>query len=205
MKAKVERKRVNAESHDDVFLHNPYKTTEIYFKDLLTGELIKLQLSIKDTDLPYECSITDVIDLMNRDALHLFGVTESRHQALSELEAGQEKTKNDAENAYQETLSMQEKVPSKASLKHNKKENRQQEKVNLLYGMPTPISNSQTSKDFLSNHATEKNKNMPPDSNTNMPLLAEKITSDGAHINEGSDNILLNAMMERRKRRNANV
>lgn len=205
MKAKVERAKVSAESHDDIFLHNPYKTTEIYFKDLLTAELIQLNLNIKDTDLPFECSLPDVIDLMNRDAMHLFGVRESRHQVISELEAGQEKTKNDAKNVYQETLSMQEKTPSKAFLKRNKKENRQQEKTRLMYGMPTPLPEYVNETNLVSHDVNGTTQETPQNSRDSLLPEIEQTANDGAHITENSNNVLLNAMMRRRERVAANV
>jgi hypothetical protein len=204
MKAKVERTKVSAQSHDDIFLHNPYKPTEIYFKDQLTAELIQLKLNIKDTDLPHECSLPDIIDLMNRDALHLFGVKESRNHVLSELEASQERTKNEAENAYQETLSREDKPRSKASLKSNKKENRQLEKEILLYGMPIPLSDSLNSQN-CSSCLTESNQNAEPLDNLSQYPIAEIAVNDAKHSNQNSENVLLNAMLERKKRRNANV
>lgn len=104
MKAKVGRRGVPAESFDDDFLHDPFKPTEIYYRNPIDGELIRLDLKTKDEDLPFECSHADIIDLMKRDAVDLFESRISREEALSDMEAGQEATKQEATDAYNDDL-----------------------------------------------------------------------------------------------------
>lgn len=205
IQAKMARARVHAESHDDTFLHNPYQPTEIYYKHLYTGELIRLDLATKDTDLPFECSVPDVVDLMKRDSLYSFEVKESRNDVLSELEYRQEQAKEEAESAYHEVLSQLEKPPSKASLKSNKKENRQHEKGRCMYGMPTPLSEFETINNAPSYDICLPVKDAPQNPSDSQRDQIKESTNDSKHITEDSNNILLNALRMRRERRNANV
>lgn len=200
MRAKMRRSNVAAESHDDLFLHNPYKPTEIYYKDLLNGELIKLTIATKDTDLPYECSIPDLINLMKHNALYSFDVSESRNQALCDLEASQEQTKNEASASYDDALAKLKKAPSKSSLNKNKAENREKEKGHMMYGMPIQTPNSTQS---------DENQNVSQDSS---PLASSpKVKADGPSTNEQTHtvsasptNVLMNTILKRRGD-NANV
>lgn len=205
IKAKMGRAKVHAESHDDTFLHNPYQPTEIYYKHLHTGELIRLDLATKDTDLPYECSLPDVVDLMKRDSLYSFEVKNSRDFELSELEHRQEQTNLEAESAYYEVISQLEKPPSKASLKRNKKENRQHEKEQYMYGMPTPFSEFEAISNPPSYGISVPVKDAPQNPSDSQRDEIKESTNDSKHITEDSNNILLNALRMRRERRNANV
>ncbi len=204
MKAKVARTRMSPISHDDDFLHNPYKPTEIFFKDIYTGELIKLDLVTKDSDLPDECSMPDIVDLMKRDAIYSFNVGESRNQTLSELEFHQEQTKENAEDEYQDSLSKLDKPPSKASLKRNKKDNRNQEKERFMYGMPPQIpeninTSSQPEITSISNKNGENTKNFI------TQLNMQEMKSEKANSISEENNIALAALRKRRQRRYANV
>jgi len=152
--AKTRRARVGAESHDDFFLLNPYQPTQIFYKNILIGELIKLTAVSKDVDLLHECSLPDIMHLMKDNALYSFGIQESRTQALSDMDAGQEQTKDEANKAYAEAISSLKKPPSKSSLKRNKSENRNKEKEMMMYGMPIqmpemipPITNQKLQTD----------------------------------------------------------
>jgi hypothetical protein len=204
MKAKVARARVSAISHDDDFLHNPYKPTEIFFKDIYTGELIKLDLVTKDSDLPDECSLPDILDLMKRDAIYSFNAKESRNKTLSELEYHQEQTKENAEEEYQDSLSKLDKPPSKASLKRNKKDNRNQEKGRFIYGMPPQIpENVNTSSPPDISSISDKNGENTKDFITQLSM--QEMKSEKANSVSEENNIALAALRKRRERRYANV
>ena len=154
LQAKIGRERVRAESHDDFFLHNPYQPTEIFYKNILNGELIKLTVVSQDVDLPHECSLPDIIHLMKDNALYSFSIQESRAQAISDMEAAQEQTKETANKAYEEEISALKKPPSKSSLKKNKSENRVNEKETMMYGMPIQTPNfSQLDEDQIASQA----------------------------------------------------
>ncbi len=136
MKAKVGRAGVSAESFDDDFRQDPYQPTELYYREPVNGELILLSMKTKDEDLPFECSMPDIVNLMKGDAVHLFNARNSKEMSLSEMEEGQEKTKQEANDAYDDALKAVEKPPSKSAIHRNKKENREREKYTYQYGMP---------------------------------------------------------------------
>lgn len=136
MKAKVGRAGVSAESFDDDFRQDPYNPTELYYRNPIDGELIRLWMKTKDEDLPFECSISDIINLMKSDAIHLFNARNSKEDALSNMEAGQEVTKQEARDAYDDALVAVDKPPSKSAIHRNKKANREKEKATYQYGMP---------------------------------------------------------------------
>lgn len=201
MKAKVSRARVNAISHDDDFLHNPYKPTEIFFKDIYTGELIKLDLATKDSDLPYECSIPDIVDLLKRDAIYSFNVKESRDQALCDLEFNQEQTKKNSEREYQDSISKLDKPPSKASLKKNKKGNRIREKEIFLYGMPVQLPDPEKINTSQDQEHIEGNADYVTNRSPAIQVSEHEDTNMKSEIN----NVALTALRKRRQGRNTNV
>lgn len=191
LQAKIGRARVGAESHDDFFLHNPYQPTEIFYKNILNGELIKLTAASKDIELPHECSLPDIIHLMEDSALYSFGIQSSRTQAVSDMEAAQERTKSEASEAYNQAVAELGKPPSKSSLKRNKSENRDKEKDMMMYGMPLVMIPS------------EKNKNAQPDDDID-PRIAT-ISSNNFVTTESppvipiqTQNVLMDAILKRR-------
>lgn len=136
MKAKVGRRGMPAEYFDDDFLHDPYKPTEIFYRNPIDGELIRLESVSKDEDMPFECSLPDIINLMKGDAIRLFNARNTKEEALSDMEAGQEETKRDAKDAYDDALAAVDKPPSTSAIHRNKKANREKEKATYQYGMP---------------------------------------------------------------------
>lgn len=134
--AKNERGKHSIDFFDDDFLHDPFKTTEIFYRNPVDGELIPLYLKIKDRELPYETAYDDVIEIMQDDAVNRYFVLEAQDQAMSKMEAGQEATKREAEAEYQAALAAEEKQPSKAKLRANKSSNRDREAELYQYGMP---------------------------------------------------------------------
>lgn len=194
LNAKVRRGRVGAESHDDFFLHNPYQPTEIFYKNILNGELIKLIVVSQDVDLAHECSLPDIIHLMKDNALYSFGIQESRVQAISDMEAAQEQTKDEANKAYAEAISTLKKPPSKTSLKRNKSENREKEKNMMMYGMPIQIP------EII---ASEKILNTQPDDETDQRIAttsSNKLVNDkpSVDIQIQTQNVLMDAILKRR-------
>ncbi len=193
LQAKVGRARVGAESHDDFFLHNPYMPTEIFYKNILNGELIKLTAASKDIDLPHECSLPDIVHLMKDNALYTFGIQQSREQDISDMEAAQEQTKSEATEAYKQTLAELKKPPSKSSLKRNKSENREKEKEMMMYGMPLQIPEIVPSE---TNHNSQ-----PEDIKQNFATITSNsfVTSETPTVVPSQpQNILLNAILKRR-------
>jgi hypothetical protein len=194
LSAKNMRARVGAESHDDLFLHNPYQPTEIFYKNILSGELIKLNVVSQDADLPLECSLPDMVHLMKDNALYSFSIQESRTQAISNMEAGQEHTKSEASKAYNQELAKLTKPPSKSSLRRNKSVNREKEKDMMMYGLP--IQTPSTKESF----------------ENQMPLQANSAITSGKQITAiepvnvehmpiatpRANNVLLDTLLRRR-------
>jgi hypothetical protein len=202
-KSKLGRGSVIAESFDDDFLHNPYKPTEIFYRDKISGELIKLELVSKDIDLPYECSLPDIMELSDQYAANSHQIKNSRDEALSNLEYEQELTKQSAENEYRKALGKEKKSPSKASLKRDKKFNRQQEKENSLYGMPIQISTSEdaTSSSQLKTLANDEAlftqiKRDPVADKVNLDFKFDPLSVSKQNL------VLLDAILKRRQGNN---
>jgi hypothetical protein len=194
LQAKVQRARVSAESHDDFFLHNPYQPTQIFYKNILNGELIKLTAVSKDVDLLHECSLPDIIHLMKDNALYSFRIQESRAQAISDMEAAQEQTKDEANKAYAEAISTLKKPPSKSSLKRNKTENRKKEKDLMLYGMP--IQGPNFIENYENHSASQANSAITSSTQitANEPMNIEQMPIAPPRAN----NVLLDAILRRR-------
>lgn len=138
LRAKVARGRAQPEDFDDTFLHNPYDPNQIFYREAVSGRLITLDAKLKpdDSERLAECSLPDMVQLMRECALDRYNARMSREEALSDLEDGQDRTMEEADDAYQEALAELPKKPSKASLKRNKKENREAEKATYQHGMP---------------------------------------------------------------------
>jgi hypothetical protein len=138
IKAKVARGRARPEDFDDDFLHNPYEPGQIHFREPISGKLISLDAKVPadDSERLTECSLPDMVQLMESSALGRYNARISQDETLSDLEHGQEQTKAEAEDCYQEDLKAAPKEPSKAALKRGKKENREAEKAGYMNGMP---------------------------------------------------------------------
>lgn len=195
LQAKVGRAKVSAESHDDFFLHNPYQPTKIFYKNILNGELIKLTVVCKDVDLLHECSLPDIVQLMTGNALYSFGIQESRAQAISDMEAAQEQTKDEANKAYAEAISTLKKSPSKSSLRRNKSENRNKEKEMMMYGMP--IQSPNILENYEDQSASQGNSAITSSTQitANEPINVEQMPIAPPQAN----NVLLDTILRRRR------
>lgn len=216
MKAKVGRRGLPAESFDDDFLHDPYKPTEIFYRNPIDGELIRLELKTKDEDLPFECSHADIIGLMKSDAVNLFESRISREEALSDMEAGQESTKQEASDAYDDTMEKLDKPPSKSALRRGKKENREREKNTYQYGMPILTSPCVEETDMLAEpadlpHDKPASSDFPPATNQDAPPAHDYSTSSGTDEPSASDDpsqpksMILQSILRRRQEGTSNA
>lgn len=121
------------------FLVDPYRPRRIWHLDLETGEQIELTLKvlkIRDPDLPYVMTMPDMIDRDHVEASERIELNDARERKLGEMEAKQRAADADAEEAYQAALASAGKTPSRAELRRNKRDNRDAEKAESLYGMP---------------------------------------------------------------------
>ena len=210
MKAKVGRACVSAESFDDDFRQDPYNPTELYYRNPIDGELIRLSLKTKDEDLPFECSMPDIINLMKSDAVHLFYARNSKEMSLSEMEAGQEKTKQEANDAYDDALNAVEKPPSKSAIHRNKKENRKKEKATYRYGMPiqTPSFSEDTEAGWDDIQPDQPTPNDAPKEKKQRSPSANGNSMTGEYENPADENnahapisMLQQAILNRRQER----
>lgn len=138
IRAKVMRGRIDPEDWDDDFLHDPYQPSHIYHRNLVTGQLVQLDARVPtgDSERLDECSIPDMLELMDACAVDRFNARVARDDALSDLEDGQDRTNEESKEAYQRALGETSKKPSKAAMKCDKKANREAEKSVFIYGAP---------------------------------------------------------------------
>lgn len=138
IRAKVARGRASPESFDDDFLHNPYQPGHLYFREPITGKLVALDARVPtdDSDRLEECSLPDMVELMDACAGDRFNARVARNDALSDLEDAQDRTNDASEIAYQRDLEAATKKPSKSAMKRDKKANREAEQGVSQYGMP---------------------------------------------------------------------
>lgn len=138
IRAKVMRGRASSTDWDDDFLHNPYEPNHIYYRDPISGQLTQLDARVPtdDSERLEECSLPDMVELMDSCADDRFNARVTRDESLSDLEDAQDRTNEESEVAYQRDLEAAPKKPSKAALKRDKKPNREAEKAVSMYGMP---------------------------------------------------------------------
>lgn len=123
------------------FLVNPYQPRRIWHVDLETGEQIELTLKVlkvRDPDLPYVMTIPDMIDRDQCEALERIELNDARERKLGDMEAKQRAAGAEAEQAYQAALVSAGRTPSRAELRRDKRDNRDEEKAECLHGMPVP-------------------------------------------------------------------
>ena len=149
LSSKVQRARVMPTAFDDDFLYDPYRPSEIYYRDLYSGELIKLSAKTGDIQLLEECSLPDISELAENNKLQMFFAESSREQQISELEARQEEANRTAEAEYQAAVKKVGKAPSKSSIRKGKKANRQVEKTLMQHGLPIIPPNTTTSETLI--------------------------------------------------------
>lgn len=145
IRAKVMRGRAAPGDWDDNFLHNPYQPSHIYHRDPVTGQLTQLDAKVTsdDSERLLECSLPDMLELMDACAVDRFNARIARDDALSDLEDGQDRTNQESKAIYQSDLAAAAKKPSKAAMKRDKRANREVEKAVFVHGMPvTPVINA---------------------------------------------------------------
>lgn len=192
LEAKVKRAQRLPESFDDDFLVDPFKLTDIFFRDRISGRLIQLQLATNDSDLPFECALSDVLELMERDALYLFDVRSSREVAISDFEAKQEIAVREASEAYDSTFEQLGKPLSKSAMRKNKKINRSKEKSSLPFGVPVPTPNPVSPAPM---QETEAEDAMPLD-----PIPADQEFEPRLQSPILAGNLLISAILNRRNK-----
>lgn len=138
IRAKVMRGRAVAEDWDDNFLYDPYQPSHIYHRDPVTGQLTQLDAKVAgdDTERLMECSLPDMLELMDACAVDRFDARIARDDTLSDLEDGQDRTNEESKAAYQRDLGEAPKKPSKTAMKRGKMANREAEKAAFVHGMP---------------------------------------------------------------------
>lgn len=148
IRAKVMRGRADPEDWDDDFLHDPYQPSHIYHRDLINGQLTRLEAKVpgEDSERLEECSLPDMLELMEACAIDRFNARIARDVAMSDLEDRQDSSNEESRAAYQRDLDNAPKKPSKAAMKRDKKANRDAEKSVFTHGMP-PVMGTTTSSE----------------------------------------------------------
>ncbi|MFN3734597.1 hypothetical protein [Comamonas testosteroni] len=121
------------------FLVDPNVLKHCWYLDLATMEIIPLNVKISvvdDVDLPNEATLTDVVGLMDVDAVEAPVHREAREKKVAAMEYEQRQAKSAAEAEYQDALRVAGGKPSKAQLRSNRATNRETEKSQMLHGIP---------------------------------------------------------------------
>lgn len=152
------------------FLIDPYRPRRIWYVDLETGEQIELTLKvlkIRDPDLPYVMTIPDMIDRDQVEASERIELNDAKERKLGDMEAKQRAAGADAEQAYQAALARAGRTPSRAELRRDKRDNRDEEKAECLHGMPVP--------ELIKNAVSEARCETPP---ARQPEASEMAASE---------------------------
>lgn len=134
--AKNERGKHRIDFYDEDFRHDPYNPTEIFYRNPVDGEFIRLEARSDDREMLQECSYHDILYNMDHYAIYRHEVVEGQDQARSRMESGQEETKWTAKDEYDAELGAEPNPPSKTKLRGNKSQNRERENALYQYGMP---------------------------------------------------------------------
>lgn len=144
------------------FLIDPNAPRRCWYLDLDSMHTIELEakvLGIDDHELLFEAALDDVVELMKIDAIDRPARLDSQQRKIAEMESEQEKTKVEAEAAYQQALKAKGGKTSKAQLRADRAANREAEKDALIFGMPfiAPADSVEqlSGKDFAPDDGTE--------------------------------------------------
>jgi hypothetical protein len=121
------------------FYVNPYRPRRIWHVDLLTGEPIELTLTVlkfRDSDLPFVMTLPDMMDRDKVESAEGIELNDARERKIGALEVEQRKADAEAEEAHQEAITSLGRTPPKAELRRDKRDNREAEKAESLFGMP---------------------------------------------------------------------
>jgi hypothetical protein len=137
--AKTNR-RVAPTYHDATFFYNPYQPNEIYYQDIHSGELFKLELESPDNEW-FEYTIPDYLSAMQQDAVYKHFVDDVKQQQHVTFEENLETTLGGIENKYAEVAEKSPPIP-KSKISREKKKNRQNEKslISLMRTKPNTIN-----------------------------------------------------------------
>lgn len=130
--------RRRSEDFDAELWCDPFNLRYIWARNPYTLEILRLELNTPDRDFVFEATFIDALDIQDSDKVERYFTSDEIQQTRSSLEAKQNETKREARAAYDADLSNLDHAPSNAELCANKRENREQEVRESVFGMPVP-------------------------------------------------------------------
>jgi hypothetical protein len=123
------------------FIVDPTRPRRIWHVDPSTGQEIELEIKVlvvRDSELPFQMTMPDMIDRDRLEASERIDRRDARERAIGAMEVKQRATLIEAEAAYQEATEQSGGEPPKSVMKNNKRENREKELKDTFYGVPLP-------------------------------------------------------------------
>jgi hypothetical protein len=161
---------------DGDYLIDPFNVRSIYFLGPDDLGLIPLDLKIRDSDLPDQATLADVLEIMDQDKVTSHFTKEEKEVALNRLESAQEDVKEAAKAEYNDELSKLGKPPSKASLCGEKRKNREDERETYHGMQPLLIPNDEQDEEQTNPPRDEPEarieKKRPPSEIVENPIAA---------------------------------
>jgi hypothetical protein len=120
------------------FIVHPFHPRRIWYVDPATNESIELDLKvlkIRDPDLPYVMTLSDMVD---RDAVEAPEAMDSRERSQrkrAEMEEWQREQADQAQQKYDADVARAGKEPNKREMKENKRTNREAEHAETIMGV----------------------------------------------------------------------
>lgn len=192
------------------FLIDPNAPRRCWYLDLDSMQTIELEarvLGIDDQELLFEATLDDVVELMKIDAIDRPARLDSQQRKIAEMESEQEKTKVEAEAAYQQALKDKGGKNSKAQLRADRAANREAEKEALIFGMPfiAPADGIEplSEKDFVTNDGSKSGQAIEQFSNnvsSLTPDIAEPLQEKPRAVSSPQGSALRAAVLANRKR-----
>lgn len=132
--ARINR-RVSPEHYEATFLYNPYQPNCIFYHDLNSGELFKLDLDTPEEDWG-EFTIPDFLAAMQQNAIYKNTIDEIKDQQKMEHNLRIENRISISERKYEEAASKSKPLP-KSRIAKDKKKNHQQERTISTFNSKT--------------------------------------------------------------------
>ena len=122
------------------FIVNPYRPRRIWYVDLGSAEAIELHikvLKLRDPDLPFELTLPEMLTRDGKEAEERLTSKDSRDRKVIAVEVKQREAGAKAVEAYQASI-VQHGPLTKAEMKRDKRENREAERADCVFGVPIP-------------------------------------------------------------------
>ncbi|WP_156374562.1 hypothetical protein [Pseudorhodoferax sp. Leaf274] len=120
------------------FIVHPFHPRRIWYVDPATNESIELNLKvlkIRDPDLPYVMTLSDMVDRDAVEAAEAMDSSERSQRQRGDMEAWQREQADQAKQKYDADVARAGKEPNKREMKENKRTNREAEHAETIMGV----------------------------------------------------------------------